>query len=296
MANDKIKRPKFGSLQPDIENLLELNDLTDADFEPASREELWRELISRIEGVRSADVAFHPDGSVRTITVFPAEEAGNAYQLTRDIQDALNTTFELDVDWNTINIAPIEEHAPAQDEGDHEPPMAEEVIASPAQEADAPIFPSAQPVSQLAPVHQPEPVQPLAHAEQPAQRTHARLNFCGMDLHFRHKRMSATVLLEHNGREYAGDSPQTEDPDERATMMAQAAVEAVNAYVGDREFTLLDIIHIHIAGQQAMVAMVQCARKDRQLVGCVLVDDNTDSAAVKCVLDAANRVLGLIKS
>lgn len=206
--------------------------------EHTSREELWRELISRIEGVRSARVFFDEDGIAREINVI-ADTHKNPKQLTRDIQSALNNTFEVDVDQRIINVSRIkEENAPAAS---------------------------------------------------------VRLQYEGMDLQTGPQRTKVTIHLAYQGKEFLGTAALTHGLFGRGRMVAQATVEAMNAFVAKHAFELVDVVHEQIGGRQLIVAMVHCISRNQLLLGSALVEMDSDSAAVKAVLDATNRLIDIIK-
>jgi hypothetical protein len=206
--------------------------------EHASREDLWRELINCIEGVRSARVYFDEDGIVREISV-KADEHKNPKQLTRDIQSALNTTFEVDVDQRLINISLARD-----DRG------------------------SSMPV---------------------------RLLFEGMDLQTGPHRTRATVHLSFEGRNYSGSSVLTHGLFGRNRMVAQAAVEAMNAFIEQQAFELVDVVNEQIGGRQFVIAMIHCIVRSQLLLGSALIDMDSDTAAIKAVLDASNRLIEVLK-
>jgi len=206
--------------------------------EHTSREELWRELISRIEGVRSARVLFDEDGIAKEITVI-ADDNKNPKQLTRDIQSALNTTFEVDVDHRIISVSrPKEERALG---------------------------------------------------------TVVRLQYDGMDLSIGPNRTRVTVHLSYQGQVYSGSASLTHGLFGRGRMVAQATVEAMNEFVGKPSFELVDIVHEHIGGRQLLVAMVYCTARSQLLLGSALSEVDNDSAALKAVLNASNRLIDVIK-
>lgn len=68
-----------------------------------SREALWRELIGRVDGVRSTCVIFSEDGSAQSIAVV-ADERKGPKQIIRDIQTVLSTTFELEIDASIVHV------------------------------------------------------------------------------------------------------------------------------------------------------------------------------------------------
>lgn len=206
--------------------------------EHTSREELWRELISRIEGVRSARVLFDEDGIAREINVM-ADENKNARQLTRDIQSALNNTFEVDVDHRIISVV----HAKSEGE------------------------PSAA----------------------------IRLQYEGMELLTSPQRTKVTVHLSQQGQDYSGTATLTHGLFGRGRMVAQATVEAMNSFFGKLQFELVDVVHEQIGGRQLIVAMVHCITRNQLLLGSALVEVESDSASVKAVLDATNRLVDIIK-
>ncbi|MCL2811942.1 MAG: hypothetical protein FWD25_08665 [Clostridia bacterium] len=206
--------------------------------EHTSREELWRELISRIEGVRSARVLFDEDGIAKEITVI-ADDNKNPKQLTRDIQSALNTTFEVDVDQRIINVS------------------------------------------------RPKEERPLSSV--------IRLQYDGMQLEIGPRRTHVTVHLSHKGMIYSGSAALTPGLFGRGRMVAQATVEAMNEFVGKKAFELVDIVQETIGGRQLLVAMVYCTLRSQLLLGSALVEIDNDSAALKAVLNASNRLIDVIK-
>ena len=206
--------------------------------EHTSREELWRELISRIEGVRSARVRFDEDGIAKEITII-ADDNKNPKQLTRDIQSALNTTFEVDVDHRIINVSRPKEERPLN-----------AVI---------------------------------------------RLQYDGMDLQLGPQRTRVTVHLSHKGQIYSGSASLINGLFGRARMVAQATVEAMNDFVGKLAFELVDVVPEQIGGRQLLVAMVHCTLRSQLLLGSALVEIDNDTAALKAVLNASNRLLDVIK-
>lgn len=206
--------------------------------EHTSREELWRELISRIEGVRSARVYFDEDGIAKEITVVP-DDNKNPKQLTRDIQSALNTTFEVDVDHRIIHVSrPREERS----------------------------------ISAV-----------------------ARLQYEGMDLQIGPQRTRVTVHLSHKGQIYSGSASLVNGLFGRARMVAQATVDAMNEFMGKLAFELVDVVLEHMGGRQLLVAMVHCTLRGQLLLGSALVEAENDSAALKAVLNASNRLIDVIE-
>jgi len=206
--------------------------------EHTSREELWRELISRIEGVRSARVLFDEDGIAKEINVI-ADDNKNPKQMTRDIQSALNTTFEVDVDQRIINVS------------------------------------------------RPKEDRPLSSV--------VRLQYDGMELHTGPKRTKVTVHLSYKGRAYSGSATLSHGLFGRGRMVAQATVEAMNEFVGRQAFELVDVVQEHIGGRQLLVAMVYCAVRSQLLLGSALVELDNDTAALKAVLNASNRLIDVIR-
>lgn len=82
-------------------------------MEAVSREDTWKRLICKIDGVQSARVVFGPQGEAAEIHVISDERRG-AKQVTRDIQSALMAAFDVEVDYRVISVAriPVEEKAP----------------------------------------------------------------------------------------------------------------------------------------------------------------------------------------
>ena len=75
-------------------------------MDAVSREEAWKSLICKIEGVQSARVVFGPQGEAAEIHVISDERRG-AKQVTRDIQSALMAAFDVEVEYGVISVARI---------------------------------------------------------------------------------------------------------------------------------------------------------------------------------------------
>ena len=207
--------------------------------EHVSREEMWRDLICRIDGVRSARVIFDVDGTPKEVHVL-ADETKNPKQLTRDIQSALITTFEVDVDYRVISVARVPSDAVA--------------------------------------------------------RAAVRLKYSGIDLHANQRRTTVTVRLEYRGMECTGASTASMGVFGRVRMVAQATVEAMNVFVGDLMFELVDVVVSPISGRRGVLAMLYCVARNQVLLGSTLVaEEDPDGSVAKAVLDAANRMLETLK-
>jgi hypothetical protein len=130
--------------------------------------------------------------------------------------------------------------------------------------------------------------------EEPAAETGAcRLCFEGMDFRADRQRMTATVSVSSGGQTYAGTAELARGMlAGRGGMMAQAAVEALNACLGRPEFQLVDVARAQAGGQPLTLALLHYGRHNQLLPGCVLTGEDGDSAAVQAVLDAANRLVG----
>lgn len=201
---------------------------------PISREERWRDLICRVEGVNSARVIFGKDGEPKEIHVV-AHDQRHPKQLIRDIQSVLMATFEVEVDYRIISVARL----PAEDMA--QPPM--------------------------------------------------RLKYGGMDIHTSLNKQSATVRLIGKDNESTGQSTVGFGMFARVRMVAQATVEAINAYAGEPLFELIEVSQSHVAGRLVVLVALHYAPQDNLLLGSAYVGEDVDRASVKAVLNGANRRL-----
>lgn len=104
-----------------------------------------------------------------------------------------------------------------------------------------------------------------------------------------------TVVLDFNNEQFHGHALGDADPNHRARLAGDAALRAVESLADDRiNLELMAIAAADLGNERVALAQVRLDDGEILVGSSILSDVDTEQAAVKAVMDALNRRLGLL--
>lgn len=119
-----------------------------------------------------------------------------------------------------------------------------------------------------------------------------RLRYHGVSIDLTVSGVTVSVELSSQDTIYKGVSSGRNTQIGRQRIIALAAIDAIDKYLGSYGcFELLEVAQFEVSGKKLVHAIVFSELDQVFLVGSVFVSDDLDTAIVKAILDAVNRRL-----
>lgn len=117
-----------------------------------------------------------------------------------------------------------------------------------------------------------------------------RLYYTGVETRFTRSEGEVSVCLTAGGEEYRGEARCSRHASSRIRGVAKAALAAVRAFDEQKNYELLFAESVVCAGKSiALVGVME--GQGKQLVGSAYLEEDSDDAFVRAVLNAVNRQL-----
>ena len=215
--------------------------------------EQCRQILAHLPGVFAAGLRFDEQQLVEIHILASTER--NPKQIARDVQSALFAAYGVEVDHRIISIAQLPE----------DPFLPKELTEIDDQESQ-PEF---------------EPVRSV------------RLLFNGIDTNLKDGTYQVKVHLSHNGENFTGEAKCRDTNIQRSRTIATATLNAVQAFLGNEYFSLLEVKQVSIWGVTVAITVIEYFEKDHSepliLIGAAVQHDNASVGIVRSTLDALNR-------
>lgn len=144
-----------------------------------------------------------------------------------------------------------------------------------------------------------DPFTPAAHAShaEPAESHHeVRPLFSGMESNMSGGQFHVSVHLFWDGHDLTGEGKCRDSLVHRNRTIARATLDAVNAFLGNDYFSLLEVKQVNIWDVTVVVTVIEYLEKDDAdpviLIGAATQKDNAAAGIVRSTLDGLNRSLG----